>query len=49
MHYSHFLHKAYTKVDFGLTKISEAIFSGQSLLLSTTRLNDILPADLKLA
>jgi len=33
--------KAYCKVDFGHTKILEAIFSGQSLLLSTTVLNDI--------
>jgi len=36
-----FLHKAYCKVDFGHAKISDAIFSGQSLLLSTTVLNDI--------
>jgi len=35
-----FSHKAYSKVDFGCVKISDAIFSGQSLLLSTTMLND---------
>jgi len=34
-----FLHKAYSKVDFGHAKISDAIFLGQSLLLSTTALN----------
>jgi len=35
------LRKAYSKVDFGQAKISDAIFfSGQSLLLSTTVLND---------
>jgi len=36
-----FLHKAYSEVDFRHTKISDAIFSGQSLLLSTTILNDM--------
>ena len=36
-----FLHKAYSKVDFGHAKISGAIFLGQSLLLSTTILNDM--------
>jgi len=30
-----FLHKAYSKVDFGCAKISDTIFLGQSLLLST--------------
>jgi len=35
-------YKAYSKVDFGHAKISDAIFSGQSLLLSTTVLNDVL-------
>jgi len=35
-----FSQKAYCKVDFGHAKISDAIFSGQSLLLSTTVLND---------
>jgi len=35
-----FLHKAYSKVDFGCIKISVAIFLDQSLLLSTTILND---------
>jgi len=30
-----FLHKAYSKVDFGSIKILDAIFSGQSQLLST--------------
>jgi len=35
-----FSRKAYSKVDFGYTKISDAIFLGQSLLLSTTVLND---------
>jgi len=35
-----FLCKAYSKVDFGHIKISDAIFLGQSLLLSTTVLND---------
>jgi len=29
-----FLHKTYSKVDFGHAKILDAIFSGQSLLLS---------------
>jgi len=33
--------KAYCKVDFGHAKILDAIFLGQSLLLSTTVLNDI--------
>jgi len=37
---SFFSRKAYCKVDFGHAKISDAIFSGQSLLLSTTVLND---------
>jgi len=37
-----FSHKAYSKVDFGHIKISDAIFLGQSLLLSTTILNDII-------
>jgi len=36
-----FLHKAYSKVDFGCVKISDAIFLGQSLLLCTTVLNDM--------
>jgi len=35
-----FLHKAYCKVDFRHAKILDAIFMGQSLLLSTTILND---------
>jgi len=35
-----FLHKAYSKVDFVHVKILEAIFVGQSLLLSTTILDD---------
>jgi len=34
------LHKAYSMVDFGHAKISDIIFSGRSLLLSTTVLND---------
>jgi len=38
--WSIFLHKAYSKVDFGQVKILDAIFLGQSLLLSTTVLND---------
>jgi len=38
-----FSHKAYSKVDFGHIKISDAIFfSDQSLLLITTVLNDII-------
>jgi len=40
MHFSGFLHKAYSKVDFGHIKILDAIFLGQFLLLSTTVLND---------
>jgi len=32
--------KDYSKVDFGHNKISDAIFAGQYLLLSTTVLND---------
>jgi len=35
-----FSRNAYSKVDFGHVKISDAIFLGQSLLLSTTLLND---------
>jgi len=35
-----FLRKAYSKVDFGHAKISDAIFLGQFLLLSTIVLND---------
>jgi len=35
-----FLRKAYSKVDFEHDKISDTIFSSQSLLLSTTVLND---------
>jgi len=40
MHFSGFLCKAYSKVDFGHAKISDAIFLGQALLLSTI-LNDM--------
>jgi len=40
MHFSRFSHKAYCKVDFEHAKILDAIFSGQSLILSTTVLND---------
>jgi len=41
IHFSQFLCKAYSKVGFGHAKIFDAIFLGQSLLLSTTVLNDI--------
>jgi len=37
---ANFLHNAYSKVDFGHSKILDAIFLGQSLILSTTVLND---------
>jgi len=47
IHFSCFLHKAYSKVDFGHAKISDAIFWGQSLLLSTTVLNDIVEIQLQ--
>jgi len=40
MHFSGFLHKAYSKVDFGHAKILDTIFLCQSRLLSTTVLND---------
>jgi len=42
MHFSGFLRKAYSKVDFRHIKISDTIFLGQSLLSSTTILNDTL-------